>query len=756
MIHEILLSLSGHPSPLFEDGVPKGSSEFPLLSPSEKALLKTIGHLSTRHRNIRQSIQLINANHRSPICKSVASTIENLHLANFQKKILDVEESILKHDASVVGAYNIVPLASIVSEFAEWHRLLDWLWEIVCFIQPLHKTDLACSGQQLINRLRKSAQTGYPDIEEAAIQLSKAAEAAWLRLLANWILYGQLSKYGSSDFFIQPVAIEQTAHAEYEISQTRIPSFVSQDCAVSILFVGNALNQISSRVKESKHSEIQTQLDLLPAHQRILSSLRLPISSPNLSEAVESIRTSLSRNVLQKLLPLEEVLKLLAILRRYFLLDQGEFGNSLIREADERMQLRTRQLAQNLGAKDNMRGMVLKEAEVTSVLSKTWIHLSALAGNDDDELDLIEMGRDLIRLSVGRSSGKSSKDASVSTGKINKNVFANFLFPVPTALDLTIEGTFDLFISSPDVQAYSSLNAYLLAIRRGHIHLADLWKQSQIRREHPTPMGPPRSCTNAGRKILQSRRARSRKRCVEMRKVWATCSAVIFLLNELGDYFEGQVIPSMWNHLLTWIRDGPKVKDIRTFGRTSISSLISTSLHDELLTLSLHKDGTAVAKTMSHDPASLSKAHQTFLASLSDSILITDSSFTSALSSLLLSVDDLVAQILRLQTIQRNLDLEEDDGVFDAMGNYAQDLKDCWIELDRARKKADYGTREIVARLRGIGNSGSVTVGRNDQVYGSDDYQPFTQVKLEWLLMKLEYSSHENDDRADLSGTDDD
>jgi hypothetical protein len=752
MIHEILLSLSGHPSPLFGDENTASSSDLPLLSPSEKALLKTIGRLSTLHCNIRQTIQVINAKQRSPICKAVASTIENLHLAKFQKKILDVEESILKNDAGIVGAYNIVPLASIVCEFAEWHRLLDWIWEILCFIQPQRKTDLPCSGPQLINRLRKSAQTGYPDIEEAAIQLSKAAEAAWLRQLANWILYGQLSSYGSADFFIQSVTAEQNAHTQYEISQTRIPSFVSQDCAASILFVGNAINQISSRVKDSKHSQMQTQLDLLPAHQRILSSLRLPISSPNLSEAVNLIRTSLSRNVLQKLLPLEEVLRLLAILRRYLLLGQGEFGNSLIREADERMQARSQQQSANMTSKEGIRGMVLKEAEVNSVLSKTWIHLSALAGNDDDELDLIEMGRDLIRLSVGRTSGKSGKDAFTSS-RNSKNVFSNFLLPVPTTLELTIEGTFDLFISPSDVQAYSSFNAYLLAIRRGHMHLADLWKQSQIRREYPTPMGPPRSCTNAGRKMLQTRRHRSRKRCVEMRKVWATCSAVIFLLNELGDYFEGQVIPSMWTHLLTWIRDGPKPKSIGEYGHKSAIHVPSNALKDGLSSLSLKQNNTKAAKAMSHDPASLSKAHKTFLTSLSNAMLITDTHFTSALSSLLSSLDDLVAQISRLQTIQRNLDLEEDEGVYDAMGNYNQDLQECWIELDRARKKADSGTREIVTRLRDIGNGGAM-LAQKEHVYGGDEYQPFTPVKLEWLLMKLEYSSHE--DGAYLTGTDDD
>ena len=122
MLHEILLSLSGHPSVLF-DAPAVNPHVTPttrrLLSPPEAELLSCIGHLSRLHRNTRDHVARIAASHSSTVCRAVATSIASHHLGRFQRKILDVESRVLKHDASTVGAYNIVPLAGVVGEFSE-------------------------------------------------------------------------------------------------------------------------------------------------------------------------------------------------------------------------------------------------------------------------------------------------------------------------------------------------------------------------------------------------------------------------------------------------------------------------------------------------------------------------------------------------------------------------------------------------------------------------------------------------------------
>ncbi|KAK5240298.1 hypothetical protein LTR16_010840, partial [Cryomyces antarcticus] len=102
----------------------------------------------------------------------------------------------------------------------------------------------------------------------------------------------------------------------------------------------------------------------------------------------------------------------------------------------------------------------------------------------------------------------------------------------------------------------------------------------------------------------------------------------------------------------------------------------------------------------SHDPEVLAAAHRRFLAALSHAVLLTDLPYTKTLRVFLAHTDQLVAYITRLQTIQQNRDLEEDDGVVDALADYSKEAKDITLELDRSRKRVDSGMKDLVKRLR--------------------------------------------------------
>jgi len=110
----------------------------------------------------------------------------------------------LQKDSASVGAYNIVPLTSIVQEFSGWTRRMEWFLEIVDFIiRGSGGEKSKCSGAMIIDKLCDSVQTGYVDIEEAALSLVKVAETAWLKQVSGWILYGRLPSFGRDDFFVQ-------------------------------------------------------------------------------------------------------------------------------------------------------------------------------------------------------------------------------------------------------------------------------------------------------------------------------------------------------------------------------------------------------------------------------------------------------------------------------------------------------------------------------------------------------------------------
>lgn len=204
MLHEILLSLSGHPSPLLRTDATQPHA-LSGVSPAERQLLSSAAHLSDVHiKLISYTAQVANS-HQSTICRAVATAIDSIHLSAFQRKVLDVEASILQDDPELVGAYNIVPLTAVMGEFKDWTRRMDWLWEMVQFMLAKDKKGGECRGAQLMDRLRLELQSGYRDVQDTAMSLVTVAETAWLKQVSAWILYGRLPSFGSEDFFVQKV-----------------------------------------------------------------------------------------------------------------------------------------------------------------------------------------------------------------------------------------------------------------------------------------------------------------------------------------------------------------------------------------------------------------------------------------------------------------------------------------------------------------------------------------------------------------------
>lgn len=204
MLHEILLSLSGYPSPLLrtDDASRSNAHTRAGISPAERDLLSSAAHLSDLHIKLRGYASQVCAGHPSMVCRAVATTIELVHLAGFQRKVLEVEGRILHEDTGLVGAYSIVSLTAVVAEFTPWRRRMDWLWEVVQFMIKGNGGG-ACTAAQLMDRLRRELQSGYVDVEETARSLVTSAETAWLKQASAWILYGKLPRLGTEGFFVQ-------------------------------------------------------------------------------------------------------------------------------------------------------------------------------------------------------------------------------------------------------------------------------------------------------------------------------------------------------------------------------------------------------------------------------------------------------------------------------------------------------------------------------------------------------------------------
>lgn len=207
MLHEILLSLSGHPSPLLTSQL---STPQTGISPPERQLLEQAAHLSDIHIKLSSHSARIASAHPSAVCRAVATAVKSNHLAAFQRKVLDVEASILQESPDLVGAYNIVPLTAVMGEFKQWTRRMDWLWEVVQYMgSDTNPGGALCGGATIMERLRIELQSGYKDVKETALTLVAAGETTWLRQVSAWILYGKLPVVGGDDFFIQATDDEE-------------------------------------------------------------------------------------------------------------------------------------------------------------------------------------------------------------------------------------------------------------------------------------------------------------------------------------------------------------------------------------------------------------------------------------------------------------------------------------------------------------------------------------------------------------------
>ncbi|KAI1170530.1 Spc97/Spc98 family protein [Nemania sp. FL0916] len=756
MLHEILLSLSGHPSPLFRNDH-SDPSAVSLISPSERQLLDRAAHLSDLHYKLRRETSRIGSLHPSAICRAVSNAIATIHLAAFQRKIIEVEDSILRRDAGLVGAYNIVPLTAVVGQFSGWIRRLEWLWELVEFMtaDKGREDRLPCQAAQLIDRLRGELQTGYADVAETAQSLLQAAETSWLKQVSAWVLYGRFQKVSEFDFFIQEDEDEEHG---YKLDYDLLPSFVTPSTASSMLYIGVSIN----RARSTPGTDLGTgNLGHLASQHQELSQLSTPLNAAAFSRAITSIRYTLSRTTLQKLLPLVKVLEVLEVLREFLLIGRGEFATALTQQADDKIRSRWRR-ADNLAyeKRDALGTVVVKEGEVAAVLARTWAFLASMQNQHADEDETLELARDLLRLHVSKATEEAPlvKGSDRVSDKILDAIvptpFHNLLFSVPVTLTMQIQSPLDLFLSHPDLQIYTAINSYLLSIRRAHLRLTDLWKITSFRRHHPPPPRMPYGNTKGGIAKTRLLRERWSLRSSIMRSTWSTSSAAIFFLGETEAYLQVEVVEGLWAHFHSWLTDTRK--DSRVDNNITSISQNSTpgvalneggiQAEDSNESLNTHQGAQA-----NRDPQTLSIAHGQYLSALTRRLLLTQLTFTTPLYDLLMQIDQLVALVNRLHGVWVAADLETDEGVVDAFSDLAAEERDVRAQLRGVERRVKFGIEDTIAALRTLSldsafaaeMEGEETAGDDDIMDGYGDgagaYRPRRVGGIERLLMKLDF-----------------
>ena len=583
---------------------------------------------------------------------------------------------------------------------------------------------------RLIDWLTQESRTGYPDVEAVVLDLLVVAERAWVRGVAGWILYGVLpnATLGRGEFFVQsshdPLSHNkkdeggnmgdwEDGETEYRITSELTPTFVTPSTAHSILFVGKSLAHIkSSGMRELELTGPQGG-ELMRENLKRLEGLQYPLSPTSFSAAITGIRAALAQNVLRKLLPVEKVVQVLDVLRQFFLLGRGEFAVALVGAADEALAGRHLKGATSKdllrGAKDVNRlgGIMIKEGEVAGVLDKTWAALAALQSIEDEEVDEgLDMARDMVELTVKRGTTSRRGGAGSEEGSLREigGFFEDSLLATPTVLTIHVASPLDLFLTARERDVYALINAYLLSVRRAHLHLSGLWRLSVLRRLHPSPRGFANSMG------VPEARSTANRRNMKMRSHWAAISSATFFLAELGEYLQGEVIAGSWDTFRSWINP-PATAD----------------------------SGYAEGK----DPEILTSGHRIYLNALLHNLLLTDTSFASSLKNLLTRSDHLVALTTRLSTVQEALGA---DG-HGLANNLTREESNVYEELEEISKSVQDTLKRLGQRLNEIDQE-RLGQGLADLKLDGDDgdlvdselaFEPWRGGGVRNLLMRLDF-----------------
>jgi len=672
------------------------------------------------------------------ICKAVAHSILSVHLPKFQQHIETVERNVLLKDASSVGAYNIVPLASIIQEFTEWKRILEWYWEIACFVAPTNNSTVTsesrlgnvCTGPSLLDKLRADMNTGYQDIEDAATQLLVVGEQALMRIVSCWLLTGRLPDVGRADFFVQQNTHTSNQTISHVLERQLIPTSVSVETASSVLFIGKTVRMLGETGSGSTiHIARQSRsvaTSLMPTTMSNLRTINYPLKSALLSAVITTIRRDLSRALGNSVLPMHAVLDVLTHIRNFFLAGRSDFTDYLIDEADKYLDQRhqqTRATSRSV-ANTDLVGITMKATEVRTVMNRTWVAVSSSSAKETLQEYETEWAHEHLTLKLSQSADLDAGLEEIIASEDNNATLAvgakfdDFLLATPVELKLNLDSSYNLFLLHQDRRLYSTIQTYLIAIRRAHNHVSRLWKDGALRK------------TVNGNKKRKSNATLVHQRATDMRKIWTTCSTTVAALSEIGSFFSTEVIDQSWSTFRQWAAPQKAHRKLDTSEGGA-----SSSIQDEATTF----------PNLPHDLETLAIAHRHYLETLAQSLLLTDEPWTRTMRSLLTHVDNMVAFVTRHQLAQANVELYSGNVDGYLRSKYVREEDHLFEEAKKSCVRVEEAVSKLTDRLKHINFNELKRTALDTAQSSFEPWQPGNG-GIERLLLRLDMRCKEGPD----------
>ncbi|KDN48898.1 hypothetical protein K437DRAFT_255457 [Tilletiaria anomala UBC 951] len=609
MLSEIILILAGHPSSFFEQ-VAEGSSTLPssLLSslsasvqakehlplhPGERAQLEYLATLAhkcsaiklfatshieharrcalkqaslrpgTRPRKVLSkdgvlldaSGQEERSAHLAPLCARILR-----HLEGWDDLIVDLEDRILQRDTSLVAARSYVSLATIRVEVQVWESRLNALGRLVGMLLKGPEHSVALSIQQpgadplelpriagglsgwtgglLIDMLTHMADTGVSRVANLMAELRDAVEDSWKILLCDWICHGTANgspvSLGSNMISQGPDAlVEQDEDGTWHLRPHSLPSSISSVTSDAILYGGRAIWRVKT------HTEIgHVPAALMAAHVEMLQCPEIRPSTPHaFAKVVLEIKQDVGEWLWRNVLTDQAVISALQDLGNYFLLRSGNFALSLIEEIDDV------QRQKSISARTVASGQLL-ESDLDLALQRASIGTEL---EDHPSLELLHWQKHSAHLTRLRHHHITDPNSSTPEAASSAVVFDDDLVGINARLCYAADFPLDLFLSSAELEVYTRIFSYLVAIRRTHNRVLSCWtslsNNQRLRRRF--------TGTSEG----GSSKEEASQRMTLLRLTWSLAKDMLWFLDTLMGHFQTDIIEVQFIRLLSQLHD---------------------------------------------------------------------------------------------------------------------------------------------------------------------------------------------------------
>lgn len=620
VVAEILLVLAGHSSSLFtSDGLKVSPAFADLLHPGEQQSLESLAHIAHRYKKIKRANKTLcvpdQTGQVSKYMSALYAAVNDILKTEYETLVIETEERVVKRDDSFVASGSFVPLSSIRATFAEWDAPLAALESLLDRLELRPDGKSPARGEishwppgKLIDLLLERVNTGVERICAIMTRLATSVQRVWRIDLTAFLVHGTLS---SSD----PLANPQEA---YSLHVQAIPSCVSFQTRESITYVGKAVVTV-------RQAEGQKRLprDLATTYTKLLEKV-LPQDGHVFDKAISDIRTSVSEWLWTNILTKHDINDALESLGNYFLLRNGEFSLSLIREL-ERLKI------SRLTAKNTARSGVIREQDLQLALLRASLGTSA---QHDPMLNRLRMSLPSGPL---RPLLPSLSNPNISAIKSSQVIFHDVLLGTPLTLLYTLKWPLDLFLRPADLQIYADLFSYISSLRKVHTRVTEGWgwlSNAQRARRRWTGLGEGGTEDSEGRRVL-------------LRCGWGVVRDMLWFLDTLLAYIMTDVVDVEFRRLKTQLQLTTSTASLGASKtrRNSASTTVPSS--HPLPNTSTTKPLPVHPTTPELDFTTLREVHNRFLENLLLGTLLANNSCATTIRTILEVCERFIAQIER-------------------------------------------------------------------------------------------------------------